>query len=368
MKQKTAPEDNTPSQNTVDSPGSQLRKARERKGLDQAKVAGQLNLSKSIVQSLESDDNEHLPAAVFVQGYLRKYARLVGLDEDAIIQAYQELQPDIAQPPLQKSQPDNVAKELHSDNGLMRYITWFVLAALAMLIFFWWQGRVDVTEPPQQSEESRESIEPAFEPPQQDESQLPQEEALPSIPEPDLPADFQAPSDLPPSDLPEVSPAPADEEAPIQPVVTEPVATEPVATEPVATEPVATEPVATEPEQTETLAPVDEMPTTPISDSPAEIQPVQEADTESPIAADGLVVFEFSGPCWVEVSDASGRMRIIGVMREGMRRSLDSQLGPFSVVIGDIQAARLSVNGEDYDMSRHTRGKVARFTLDPSRL
>jgi hypothetical protein len=55
-------------------------------------------------------------------------------------------------------------------------------------------------------------------------------------------------------------------------------------------------------------------------------------------------------------------------MRDGVSRSLDAQLGPFRVVIGDIKAARLSVNGEAYDLTRHTRGKVARFTLDPSRL
>ena len=56
------------------------------------------------------------------------------------------------------------------------------------------------------------------------------------------------------------------------------------------------------------------------------------------------------------------------MMRDGTSRRLDAELGPFRVVIGDIQVARLSVNGDDYDLTRHTRGKVARFTLDPSRL
>jgi cytoskeleton protein RodZ len=342
MKHKTVPEEHIPSDNTVDGPGSQLRKARERKGLEQTKVASQLHLSESMIKALEWDDYEHLPAAVFVQGYLRKYARLLAIDEEAIIQAYQELQPDTDQQPLARNQPDAVAKELHNDHRLIRYITWIVLVALGVLIFFWWQGRMDSTESPQQTEENRDTIEPAFAPPQEDELKLPQDETLPPIREPDV---------QPPSSMSEVPLAPADEETPPQPV--------------------APEPVPTEAERTEALAPVSETPATPVSEIPAEIVPLPEAEIEpempTPISG-GLVVFEFTGPCWVEVRDASGRARIIGVMREGMRRSLDAQLGPFRVVIGDIQEARLSVNGKEYDLRRHTRGKVARFTLDPSRL
>jgi cytoskeleton protein RodZ len=56
MKQKTASEENSQSESTVNGPGSQLRKARERKGLEQAKVAAQLHLSQSIIQALERDD------------------------------------------------------------------------------------------------------------------------------------------------------------------------------------------------------------------------------------------------------------------------------------------------------------------------
>jgi cytoskeleton protein RodZ len=102
----------------------------------------------------------------------------------------------------------------------------------------------------------------------------------------------------------------------------------------------------------------------------AQVEPlVPEEPPAAPVsAAEGVVVFEFSGPCWVEVRDNTGRARIIGMMRDGIRRRLDAQLAPFRVVIGDIQVARVSVNGEAYDLGRHTRGKVARFTLDPSRL
>jgi cytoskeleton protein RodZ len=87
-----------------------------------------------------------------------------------------------------------------------------------------------------------------------------------------------------------------------------------------------------------------------------------------PVAATGSVLFEFIGNCWIEVRDASGRARILGVKSEGLRRILNLNAGPFKVVIGDIHAVKVSVNGKPYNLRAHARGKVARFTLDPSRL
>ena len=349
MKQKQAPEENSPSQQTVDGPGSQLRKARERKGLEQSKMAAQLHLSQSMIQALEWDDYEKLPAAVFVQGYLRNYARLLEVDEDAVIQAYQELNPNAEQGPLPRSQPDDVAKELHSENRLTRLITWLVLLVLGVLIFFWWQGQMESTETPPTVEPPNEEIETTFTPLQQEDMALPQGELLappPQEPErlPPFPAD-----DLPAAAV-EETPAAEPSQATGTGALTQPEPFIEQAPDNEAARPVVPELAASLPETA-----FDPLPET-------------EAEPMAPAGAEGVVVFEFTGPCWVEVRDATGRARIIGVMRDGVRRSLAAGLGPFRVVIGDIQAARLSVNGEEYDLQRHTRGKVARFTLDPSRL
>jgi cytoskeleton protein RodZ len=52
-------------------------------------VGDSLNLAAARVALIEADDYSALPAAAFTQGYIRNYAKLVGLDADALVGAYQ---------------------------------------------------------------------------------------------------------------------------------------------------------------------------------------------------------------------------------------------------------------------------------------
>jgi len=67
------------------TPGEQLRRAREGYGWTLEDVAGNLNLTVEVVRALESGDKEMLPEAAFVRGYLRAYARLMEIDEHAVL-------------------------------------------------------------------------------------------------------------------------------------------------------------------------------------------------------------------------------------------------------------------------------------------
>ena len=78
--------------------GARLSAARTERKLDRRVVANELNLDVSMIEALENDDEAALPAAIFVKGYLRNYARLVGLPEDEIVRDYAELSGD--PPPL----------------------------------------------------------------------------------------------------------------------------------------------------------------------------------------------------------------------------------------------------------------------------
>lgn len=87
-------------------PGHELAQGREHRGIDLADMAGRLNLPERQLDALERGDYQQLPPPAFVRGYLRAYAREVGLDGDAIVAAYDALgvaadDPEIR--PLEKS-------------------------------------------------------------------------------------------------------------------------------------------------------------------------------------------------------------------------------------------------------------------------
>jgi cytoskeletal protein RodZ len=68
--------------------GERLSAARKEHLLTAESVAEELKLDVSIIAAMERDDESALPAAIFVQGYLRRYARLVGLPEDQLVRDY----------------------------------------------------------------------------------------------------------------------------------------------------------------------------------------------------------------------------------------------------------------------------------------
>lgn len=70
--------------------GARLRATREEQGLRVETVVEALGLSRSVVLALEADDYEALGAPVYVRGYLRKYARFLGLPDDEIVAAYED--------------------------------------------------------------------------------------------------------------------------------------------------------------------------------------------------------------------------------------------------------------------------------------
>jgi cytoskeletal protein RodZ len=65
----------------TDSFGSCLRRAREKRQLTLREVAGATKIPRTTLESIEAGNLDELPADVFVRGFIRSYARLVGTDE-----------------------------------------------------------------------------------------------------------------------------------------------------------------------------------------------------------------------------------------------------------------------------------------------
>jgi cytoskeleton protein RodZ len=115
--------------------GTQLVNARKALKLEVDKVATELKLDVATIRALESDDRAALPAPIFVKGYLRSYARLVGLAEDALVQRYTAEAGDL--PPLTITRLSKPAPMLRlPSTRMLRNIV--VVLLLGIMIWLAW--------------------------------------------------------------------------------------------------------------------------------------------------------------------------------------------------------------------------------------
>ena len=68
--------------------GVTLQRAREQKGLQIEDVAHRLNLNPQRIYDMENDDYRFSGAETYAKGYLRSYAKFLGLDPDLIIRDF----------------------------------------------------------------------------------------------------------------------------------------------------------------------------------------------------------------------------------------------------------------------------------------
>lgn len=67
-----------------------LRQTREQKGISLEQVASSTYIKLPYLEALEADRTEGLPAPVYVHGYIRQYAKLLGLDGSELVLRYQQ--------------------------------------------------------------------------------------------------------------------------------------------------------------------------------------------------------------------------------------------------------------------------------------
>jgi len=99
-------------------------------------------------------------------------------------------------------------------------------------------------------------------------------------------------------------------------------------------------------------------PAAPVSVPPREA-PVIDIDPNAPRARLVLYVTEES---WADVRDARGQRLIYETVPAGRVVTLEG-VPPLQVFLGNADGVRVELNGRHYDVLRHKRGQVARFTL-----
>ena len=120
-------------------PGAHLRNAREEAGMTVDAVAEALLLKSKTLELLEADAHDRLPAPTFVRGYLRGYARVLGLPSGPILEMYdrQGFEP----PPLNKDATEST--QAHTSDIPVRLVTYAVAVVLALLVGLWWHSQED---------------------------------------------------------------------------------------------------------------------------------------------------------------------------------------------------------------------------------
>lgn len=71
--------------------GDKLRQAREARGITISEVAEQTRISRLYLESIENNDYRNLPGGIFNKGFVKSYAKYVGIDEQEALQDYSKL-------------------------------------------------------------------------------------------------------------------------------------------------------------------------------------------------------------------------------------------------------------------------------------
>ncbi len=71
--------------------GEKLRQAREERGFTISEVAEQTRISSLYLESIENDDYRILPGGIFNKGFVKSFAKVVGIDDQEALQDYAAL-------------------------------------------------------------------------------------------------------------------------------------------------------------------------------------------------------------------------------------------------------------------------------------
>lgn len=312
-------------------PGRLLHQARQDLRLAPEDVAQILHLSPKQIIALEQDDYKNLPGPTYVRGYLRSYAQLLGLSPEKVLESYSSLTVPSKPIALPKSAPP---PQITSSDRLIKAATVGVVAVVLGLVYLWWRSEEEAPErvnPPAAVVSQAPVTEPASQP------GAPEHEAsVPSVttspPGPGAsPAQGAA---APPAPSPAVKAAPSNGQVTVSGMILN-------------------------------VAPNE----SPKAASPAVPTRTDRAMTRARRAADippgvprSRLVLHAAQESWADIRDAHDNKLLYENVPAGRSIAIEG-VAPFSVFLGNADGVRVEFNGQNYDISRHKRGQVARFTL-----
>lgn len=304
--------------------GTLLKNKREQLGLSQKQIADRLRLRLSIIENIENNNFASDQVATFTRGYLRSYAKAVGIEESVVLCALDGCEETKPEPQEMKSFSRKTKREAH-DSRIMT-LTWGIFAVIIGISSVWWWQNQETTMLDLTSQTEQE-----IELEQQTANQELDFTTLESAqPQPEVALDANA------DDVPEVEPVleQPDSQAPLETEIVPEVAKE------------------AQPEK-QLEQNVNTTEAEPVSES------VQSTQSDTIV---NLLKLTFSDDCWIQVKDSSGKTLSTGVKKAGQTLELSGNL-PYSVILGAPENVSMTLASEPVDLSGYTSGKVARFNL-----
>ncbi|MGE8408170.1 MAG: RodZ domain-containing protein [Pseudomonas sp.] len=322
---------------TRENPGETLRLARESKDLSQAEVARKLNLTVGSLNNLEAGAFDKLPGHTFARGYIRAYAKLLDMDQAALVQAFDQCTGTHAQG-ADVHALGRIEEPVRLAHNIMRIVSLLLLVLVIGGGFLWWQDQsslrgkdlasIALEHVEVESADGTTQIHPLDEPEDQAVTAGQEPEGAPPAAEQAPVVANEAAATVP---APASAPAPAAPAAPATPAPATPAAVGPTAAAPV----------------------------------PAPAAPVPAAAPTQPAAApagSGQLHVQFVADCWTSVTDGNGKVLFSAVKRKGETLELAGK-PPFSIRLGFARGAQIAYNGQAVDIAPFISGETARLKV-----
>ncbi|WP_392342198.1 RodZ domain-containing protein [uncultured Shewanella sp.] len=298
--------------------GAILKAAREAKGLSIETVATQLHLRPKIINDLENDIFVNIASTTYVRGYIKNYARVVSADINQIQQCLSHQLPEIVAPAMQSFS----RKTTHqARNSRLNLVTYLIVAVLIAMLVLWWVQKSSLLTNVDLSQPTVEEIAA--------ESNMPEPQQIIRS------GSVQSTA----NDLGNEGNDSATDSA---------------------------NKAAIEAEDKLIQTAQDAAST---AQQLAASSSVTTASTESSSTTDtslasgeSVLTIELTGDCWVNVTDANGKVMVDGVKNSAQRIEVRG-IKPFKVILGAPQVASISLDGNNVSLAEFANGRVARLTL-----
>ena len=337
--------------------GVVLKAARDEKNISLAQVSEALKLSVDKIEDIEASNVTSLPPAAFTCGYLRLFSKLVGTDENEIIEMYYQAIGEEPETVLPSSTSD-IPSQADIKHPGMKLVSFSVVVVIIILSIVWWSDRGDnvsdeseyaVATDINKSDMSFDSVAESTEANENEENQI----------------ELESGSNLDDK----------NEELLVSKTETNETNTPLIKTDAVSS---TTETSSLETAQQDTItdkqigsdAVVESVDSAKQSE-PEELKIIQAEENiklarmASPVAEVGVDAVQLNAldDCWVEISDANDHLLYFSLLKKDEEVHLSGQ-EPFKVFLGKAAAVEIKLNDIKYDVSAFVRSnQVARFTM-----